>query len=176
MSYRQCTGEVFGWIAYELTWCDNGIQSEAADAGSGCFSSCCKISDWQLLAACLCCCLLGSQQMSEEFVHNTRCANISEALTVGIGLFSLQWLDWTGRHYSHVGAQAVRSLSRVDISLGCTALAWEMSEGTHGKLVGALSGLAAQALTASLSMTLGPKGSCIGMTFIVIAKGSGRQL
>ena len=39
-----------------------------------------------------------------------------------------------------------------------------------------LSGLAAQALTASLSTTLGPEGSCIGMTFIVIAKGSGRQL
>lgn len=113
--------------------------------------------------------------MSEEFVHNTRCANISEALTVGIGLFSLQWLDWTGRHKSHAGAQAVKFLSRVDIMLGCTVLAWEMSEGNHGKLVCALSGLAAQALTASLSMTLGPKGSCIRMSFKVLANGSGRQ-
>ena len=25
----------------------------------------------QLLALCLCCCLCGSQQMSEEFVHDT---------------------------------------------------------------------------------------------------------
>ena len=29
------------------------------------------------------------QQMSEEFVHDTRCANISEALSVGIGQLSL---------------------------------------------------------------------------------------
>ena len=50
-----------------------------------------------------------SQQMSEEFVHDTRCANISEALSVGIGQLSLYWLSWTSRHQSHVGAQTVIS-------------------------------------------------------------------
>jgi nitric oxide synthase oxygenase domain/subunit len=43
------------WLAcLKLTWCDNGIQSEAAVAVSGCFASCCTFNDWQLLAACLC--------------------------------------------------------------------------------------------------------------------------
>ena len=47
--------------------------------------------------------------MSEEFVHDTRCANISQALSAGIGQLSLQWLSWTSRHQSHVGAQTVIS-------------------------------------------------------------------
>ena len=37
----------------KLTWCDNGIQSEAAVAVSGCLASCRMFKDWQLLAACL---------------------------------------------------------------------------------------------------------------------------
>lgn len=36
-SHRQCFGRVFGCLLLKLTWCDNGIQSEAAVAGSGCF-------------------------------------------------------------------------------------------------------------------------------------------
>ena len=47
-----------------------------------------------------------------------------------------------------------------------------MSEGNHGKLASAMSGSAAQALAASLSTTLGPKGLCIGTSFMVIAVGS----
>ena len=109
-------------------------------------------------------------------MHNTRCANISEALSVGNGQFSLHWLNWTGRHQSHVGAQTVRSLLKADAWLGFTAMVWEMSEGNHGKLVSALSGLAAQALAASLSTTLGPKGPCIGTNFMVTAKGLYLQL
>ena len=77
------------------------------------------------------------QQMREEFVHYTRCASISQALTVGIGQLNLHWLRWPGRHQSHVGAQTMRSFSKADICLGFTALAWEISEGNHGKLVGA---------------------------------------
>ena len=63
-----------------------------------------------------------------------------------------------------------------DAWLGFTALAWEMSEGNHGKLVSALSGSAAQALTASLSTTLGLKGPCIGTSSTVTANGSCLQL
>ena len=37
----------------KLTWRDNGIQSEAAFAVSGCCASCYMFTDWQLLAVCL---------------------------------------------------------------------------------------------------------------------------
>ena len=65
-------------------------------------------------------------------MHNTRCANISQALSVGIGQLSLQWLSWTGRHQSLVGAQTVRSLLKADTWLGFTALAWEYRKGIMG--------------------------------------------
>ena len=55
--------------------------------------------------------------------------------------------------------------------LGFTALVWEMSEGNHGKLASAMSGSAVQALAASLSTTLGPKGPCIGTSFKVTVEG-----
>ena len=56
--------------------------------------------------------------MSEEFVHDTRCANISQALSAGIGQLSLQWLSWTSRHQSHVGAQTVISHEGLTLGLG----------------------------------------------------------
>ena len=61
---------------------------------------------------------------------------------------------------------------KADTWLGFTALVWEMSEGNHGKLASAMSGSAAPALAASLSTTLGPKGLCIGTSFLVTAIGS----
>ena len=154
----------FSWNAWKLTWCDNGIQSEAAVVVSGCFASCYMFNDRQLVSVSLCCCPCGMQQKREEFVHNTRCANISQALTAGIGHLSLQWLTWSGRHKNHIGAQTVESLWGWclawvhDIGMG-------KSEGNHGKLVNAISGSAAWALTASLSMTLGPFGPCIWTIF-----------
>ena len=63
-----------------------------------------------------------------------------------------------------------------DTWLGFTALVWGMSEGNHGKLASAMSGLAAQALAASLSTTLGPKGPCIGTSFKVTVVGFCLQL
>ena len=49
--------KVFGILANKLTWCDNGFQSEAADAISGCLASCPTIIDRQLERASVCCCL-----------------------------------------------------------------------------------------------------------------------
>lgn len=175
-SYRQCTGEDFGWLAYKLTRCDNGIQSEAAVAVLGCFSSCCKIRDWELLAVCLCCCLYGSQRLSEEFVHNTRCANISEAHSVGIAQCNLQWLSWTSRHQSLVGAQTIRSLLQADIWIGFTTLAWGNIGRESWETSQCVSGSAAPALAASLSTTLGLRGPGIGTISMATAKGSCQKL
>lgn len=65
--------------------------------------------------------------MSEGFVHNTRCANIFEALSVGIAQFSLRWLNWTGRHQSLVGAQTAKALQLQWLKLGLGSRHW------HGK-------------------------------------------
>ncbi len=60
---------------------------------------------------------------------------------------------------------------KADAWLGFTALVWEMSEGNHGKLASVLSGSAAQALAASLSLTLGSQELCIRTSFKVTTVG-----
>ena len=79
---------------------------------------------------------LGTQLKLEGFVHNTRCANITHAFLVGSCQHFLHWMCWHGRQNSPTGAQQSNEAKPLRL-LGFLVLAWEMSEGNHGKLVSA---------------------------------------
>ena len=108
-------------------------------------------------------------------MHNTRCANIIKFFQSAMA---------SSAFIGRVGQAGIKALLvprqwqafKADTWIGFMAVVWEISEGNHGKLVSAMSGSAAQALTASLSTTLGPKGPCIRTSFTVTVVGFCIQL
>ena len=77
--------KVFGARLAKLTWCCNGLQSGSAVVVPGCFASCGILNDGQMRNHLSSAAAFWLLQKQEEFVHNTRCANISQALLVGVG-------------------------------------------------------------------------------------------
>ena len=84
-------------------------------------------NDRQLLRSCLLLLPLGMQRRREGFVHDTRCASISQAYAVGIGRLPFHQVSRLVRHQSPIGTQSLGSFFNKSLHLNWIPIAaWEI--------------------------------------------------